>query len=126
MRTVTVPIIESDADHAVALARIDALWGSPEGSIEAAEMDLLVDLVRAYEERTDPWPDLPPREIVLGVMESHSLTASDLSSIFGSEEGLAEVLAGRREVTVAQAFRMRDAYHVPLELLLRSPLEGTP
>ncbi len=63
------------------------------GTDAAAERDALIVLVRDYEQRTDPWPKLPPVEI-------------------------SDFLNGRRKITATQAVRMRKAYNVPLELLL--------
>ncbi len=47
------PIL-SDEDHAQALARIDRLWGSPEGTPEAKTLTLLVAAVEAYESKHHP------------------------------------------------------------------------
>lgn len=118
MRTITIPVIENAESHAAALERILVLWGSPEGSDERAELDTLATLVAAYENAVDPWPDLSPREIVLGVLESHDLKQQDLVPVFGSKQQVSDFLAGRRQMSVIQALRMKERYHVPLDLLL--------
>ena len=41
--------IRNAADHSSAMARIASLWGSPEGSAEAEELEALVTMVDAYE-----------------------------------------------------------------------------
>ena len=118
MRTITISVIEDQASHAAALARIDELWGSPKGSAERAEMDTLVTLVCAYEEASDPWPDLPPVEIVRDVMVSRGLSQKDLAPIFGSQGRVSEFLSGKRPLGRDQAVRFNRAYNVPLEMLL--------
>jgi HTH-type transcriptional regulator/antitoxin HigA len=115
---ITIPVVESEESHAAALDRIQVLWGAPEGSAERAEMDALVTLVEAYEEATDPWPDLPPQEIVRSVMDSHNLTQQDLAPIFGSQGRVSEFLAGKRPLGRAQAIRLYREYNLPLDLLL--------
>lgn len=47
-------IIETDADHKAALARIDALMDAAAGTPEAEELDILADLVVAYEKKAVP------------------------------------------------------------------------
>ena len=118
MRTITIPVVEDVASHATALARIDTLWDSPKSSDERAERDALVLMVSAYEEASDPWPDLPPQEIVRGLTDAHGLAQTDLIPVFGSKSQVSDFLSGRQGVTVAQALRMRDVYGVPLDLLL--------
>jgi HTH-type transcriptional regulator/antitoxin HigA len=53
--------IHTDADHDVALARIDALWGAEPGTPEHDELEVLSVLVAAYEDRR--WPISPPDPI---------------------------------------------------------------
>ena len=42
--------IETEQDYRDAMSRIDVLWGSPKGTREGDELDLLITLVEAYEE----------------------------------------------------------------------------
>ncbi len=51
-------------------------------------------------------------------MESHSPSVEDLASIFGSGAAVEDFLEGRRPMSVPKAFKMRETYHVPLDLLL--------
>lgn len=118
MKTMTIPVVTSEEGHAAALSRIRDLWMADDGTDAAAERDALVTLVRDFEKRTDPWPALPPVEIVKGVMDSHNLRAVDLVAVFGSKGQVSDFLNGRRRITATQAVRMRKAYNVPLELLL--------
>ena len=41
--------IRNDDDHAQALEQMEALWGHPEDSPEAEQLEVLVTLVNAYE-----------------------------------------------------------------------------
>jgi HTH-type transcriptional regulator/antitoxin HigA len=63
--------LRSDADHAAALRQIETLWGAAEGGPDSDQLDVLADLVEAYEdvrwpvENVDmigpPMPSLPTR-----------------------------------------------------------------
>lgn len=41
--------IRSELDHARAVATIDSLWGAPDGSLEAEQLDVPITLVDAHE-----------------------------------------------------------------------------
>ncbi len=118
MRTITIPVVEDETSHAVALSRIRELWLAEDGTDAEAERETLITLVRAYEEASDPWPDLPPAEIVKDVMEERGLTQQDLAPIFGSQGRVSEFLAGKRPLGRDQAVRLHREYNLPLDLLL--------
>lgn len=48
--------IQTDADHETALRRIEVLWNAEPGTPEGDELDALVDLVVAYEDKRWPIP----------------------------------------------------------------------
>jgi len=50
--------IRSESDYEQALRRVEKLWGSPQGTVEGDEMEVLVTLVEAYEREHYPI-DLP-------------------------------------------------------------------
>lgn len=118
MRTITILVVEDEASHAAALRRIRELWRAEDGTDGAAEREALITLVCAYEEASDPWPDLTPAEIVKDVMESNGLTQKDLAPIFGSQGRVSEFLSGKRPLGRDQAVRLNRAYNIPLSLLL--------
>jgi HTH-type transcriptional regulator/antitoxin HigA len=73
--------IRSEADHDVAIARIEALWDAQSGTPEHDEIEVLSVLVSAYEE--ERWPILPPDPIdaIKFHMEQNGLKQKDLASI---------------------------------------------
>ena len=72
--------IRSKADYETALKTIDQLWDAAQGSTEADQLDVLVTLVEAYEEKHYPIPPPDPIEAILHYMESQELFKSDLVS----------------------------------------------
>jgi HTH-type transcriptional regulator/antitoxin HigA len=54
----TIHPIHTNADHAAALARIEALWQAQPGTPAHDELEVLGSLVAAYEDKR--WPILPP------------------------------------------------------------------
>lgn len=50
--------LRTDEDHRTTLAEIEALWDTPDGSPEAERLEVLVELVEAYE--LEHYPIAPP------------------------------------------------------------------
>ena len=44
----------SDSDYELALRRVEALWGSPAGSSQGDELEVLIALIEAYEREHYP------------------------------------------------------------------------
>nr|MBP7691097.1 hypothetical protein [Anaerolineales bacterium] len=76
--------IKTEADYEAALKKIEALFAAEPGSPRGDELEVLVTLVEAYEERhfTIPAPD--PIEAVKYFMESRGLTRKDLEIYIGN------------------------------------------
>ena len=58
------PPIHTEQEYDAALQAIEALWTAPAGSAEAAQLELLVTLVEAYEALHSP---IEPPEPLAGV-----------------------------------------------------------
>jgi HTH-type transcriptional regulator/antitoxin HigA len=110
--------IRTEADHRVALARIEALWEAHPGTQEHDEIEVLSILVSAYEEKR--WPILPPDpvEAIKFHMEQNGFRQKDLAGVIGSESRASEVLNRRRSLTVQMIKAIHTAWSVPLESLI--------
>lgn len=60
--SVSVNPIRTPADHAAALARVEAIFNAQPGSPEFDELDVLATLIEAYEEVHHPIPEPDPVE----------------------------------------------------------------
>ena len=110
--------IHTDTDHAVALARIDALWGAVSGTPAADELEILVTLVADYEDRHHPILPPDPIEAIRFRMDQLGLTRKDLEPMVGSRARVSEVLAGKRPLTLAMIRRLRKGLGVPADVLI--------
>lgn len=115
----TIKPIRNDADHAVALVRIEALWNSEPGTPEDDEFDMLVVLVSDYESRR--WPILPPDpvEAIEFHMEQNDFRQKDLAKVLGSESRASEILNRRRSLSMENIRAIHKAWHIPLECLFQ-------
>jgi len=112
--------IRTARDHRRALARLDELWGAPEGSPEADEAEILITLIAAYEEKHHPIDPPDPIEAIQFRMEQQGLTRADLEPWIGSRARVAEVLNRRRPLTLPMIRRLRDALGISADILIGS------
>ena len=110
--------IRNDDDHALALARLGELWGSPEGTPEAEALDVLVTLVEAYESKHHAIEDPDPVEAILFRMEQQGLTRHDLEPLIGGRARVSEVLNRKRPLTLAMIRRLRSGLGLSADVLV--------
>jgi HTH-type transcriptional regulator/antitoxin HigA len=118
MTTVLAPVIGDDVDLTAALARVEVLWGSPVGSPNGDELDVLITLVREYESRHYPIAPPTPIEAVTGLMDRLQLARRDLLPIFGTHARISEFLAGKRPLSKSQIKGLHETYGIPYESLM--------
>lgn len=110
--------IRTDADHGAALAEIERLWGSPEGTADGDRLDILATLVEAYEERRWPIAELDPVEAIEAVMQHEGHSRADLALLIGKSRA-SEILNRKRALTLPMIRRIAREWHVPERLLVK-------
>jgi HTH-type transcriptional regulator/antitoxin HigA len=113
-------IIHDAKTHKRALGWIDQLM--KRGKLSAAEeklLELLSKLVCDYEEQLYPTPNVPPREILQHFLENSGMSQAEFSRTVGLPRStVSEVLKGKRNLSVENAFRLADYFHVDPTLFL--------
>ena len=102
-----------DYRHAVALLNnlVDAV-GEDESHPLAGLLDLVGDLVSAYEGREHPVADAPPGEVLRLLMEQGGLTQADLRQELGGQPVVSAVLNGKRMINARQAKALAARFNV--------------
>lgn len=121
-------LIKTEAEHAVAMERLDALMDidPAPGTTEADELELLAHLIEQYESEAYP-AELPdPIEAIRFRMEQEGLTQKDLVPIFGSASRVSEVLHRKRPLSLAMMRRLNAELGIPAEVLLQAPKAELP
>lgn len=120
--------IRSDDDYAAAMAEIERLWGSSLGTPEGDKLDVLATLVEAYEKQHFPIDPPDPIEAIKFRMEQQGLTRKDLEPIIGTRGRVAEVLSGKRGLTLAMIRRLAETMAIPAAVLIQpsraAPVKG--
>lgn len=109
--------IRNERDHEAALARLDELMGAVPGSAEGQELDVLADRIELYESKHVPMGDPSPVAVIKYRMEQLGLAPGDLIPFIGSRAKVAEVLAGKRELTLPMARALHENLRIPEESL---------
>lgn len=114
----TIKPIRNDADLKAAFARLEMIFQAPEGSAEADEMEILVTLIEAYENRHYPIGPADPIEAIKFRMDQQGLAAKDLEIYIGSSGRVSEVLNRKRPLSLRMIKRLHDGLKIPYESLL--------
>ena len=111
--------IKTETDYDAALAEIDRLWGSTEGSPDGDRLDVLLVLVESYEAKHHAIAPPDPIEAIKFRMEQMNLTRKDLEPLIGPRGRVAEVINRRRPLSLPMIRKLHQALHIPLESLIQ-------
>jgi HTH-type transcriptional regulator/antitoxin HigA len=119
--------IRSVNDYKRALRRVEALWGSPAGSSQGDELEVLVTLIEAYEREHYPI-DLPsPVEAIKFRLEQSGKDLRALVGVIGQRTRVYEVMRGDRPLSLKMIRSLHQELGIPAEVLIqpgRTPRHG--
>ena len=116
----TLIVIDSDAELARARALVDRLRNS-QNHADIARLQAQARLIAAYEETR--WARRPPSTsgLIRHLMDQHGLTRADMVPVLGGDEPGDEVLAGKKELSMAMVQRLRARFRIPANVLIPPP-----
>ena len=115
--------IRTKADHKAALKLVSRLVDldpaprSPDGDL----LDVMSTLVAAYEAKHFSIEPADPIEAIKFRMDQQGLVPRDLEPMIGRLNRVYEVLARRRPLTMAMAWKLHKQLGIPAESLIRPP-----
>ena len=98
MATNSIKPIRNEDDYEAALAEVAALWGAKSGTPKGDRLDVLATLIDAYESQHYP---------------------KDMEPLIGTRTRVAEVLNGRRSLSITMIRRLHDKLGIAAETLIR-------
>jgi HTH-type transcriptional regulator / antitoxin HigA len=113
-------VIKTEAAYKKATKRTIAIFQAKEGTEEAEELALLLVLLKDYEDKHIFIPNVNPIEAIKLKMHENGVKPKDLESIIGSKGHVSSLLAGRREITLKVAQRLKNYFNLPAEIFLPS------
>jgi HTH-type transcriptional regulator/antitoxin HigA len=111
-------VLKTEKEYKVALKRTIELFHSPENTPEGEELDLLILLVRDYEDRHYPIPDPDPLEAIKLKLEEKGLKQKDLEHIIGSKGYVSQVLSGKKELTLKMVKGLHQYLGISADIFL--------
>ena len=109
-------VLKTEPDYQKAIRRTLKIFHAEEGTPQGDELDLLLVLVKDYEDKHIHLPAIDPIDAVKLKMEELGLKAKDLETIMGSKGHVSSILSGRREITLKTAQRLKDFFHLPADI----------
>jgi HTH-type transcriptional regulator/antitoxin HigA len=110
--------IRSKKDHVAALAEVERLWGVKSGT-HGDRLDVLATLIDAYEATHYPMDPPDPIEAIKFRMEQQGLTRKDLERMIGTRTRVADVLNGKRSLSIGMIRRLHQKLGISAEVLIR-------
>jgi HTH-type transcriptional regulator/antitoxin HigA len=111
--------IRTKRDYEAALKEVERLWGAKTGTRDGDRLDVLATLIDAYETEHYPMDPPDPIEAIKFRMEQQGLTRRDLEEIIGTRTRIAEVLNGKRGLSVGMIRRLHERLGISAEVLIR-------
>ena len=118
MLTVTIRVVQNEADYKALLERIDQLFDASPDTIEAYELEILLLIADNYQKKSHPLPKVPPVEVIKFVMQQSGLKQKDIALYLGGKNRTSEVMRGQRELTTQMIRKLSASLHIPVEALI--------
>ncbi len=117
----SLKLLKTEAEYNTAIKRTIEIFHAEEGTPESDELDILLLLVKDYEDRHYPISAPDPIEVIKLKLEEKGLKQKDLESIIGSKGYVSQVLSGKKELTL----KMVKGLHLYLGISADIFLAGT-
>lgn len=111
-------VLKTEAAYKVALTRTIELFHTEEGTPESDELDLLLLLVKDYEDRHHLIPVIDPIQAIKLQLEEKGLKQKDLEHIIGSKGYVSQVLSGKKELTLKMVKGLHRYLGISADVLL--------
>lgn len=120
LRQAQPEIINDVRSHQRALRTVESLMKKPRlTKAEGKLLDLLAKLIDDYEEVIYPTPEVSPSRMLKHLIEAKCTTQAELARQTGVPRStISEALKGKRSISVENAFRLAEYFHVEPSLFL--------
>ena len=113
-------VLKSDDDYNKASIRLMEIFHSEPNTPENDELELLMVLIKDYDDKHFNLPELDPIEVIKSKMNEMGMKNKDLEPIIGSKGHVSAILSGKREITLKMAQKLKDFFRIPAEVFLHS------
>lgn len=111
-------VIKNKRDYSKAFNRMTEIFDVEENTPESDELDLLLVLIKDYEDKHIQLPALDPIEVIKLKMEEQGLKSKDLEEVIGSKGHVSSILSGRRDLTLKTAQKLKKFFDIPADVFM--------
>ena len=113
-------VLKNVTDYNKASLRLMKIFHAEPNTVESDELDLLLVLVKDYDDKHYNLPELDALEVIKYKMQEMGLKAKDLEPLIGTKGHVSAVLSGKREITLKMAQKLKNYFKIPAEVFLHS------
>ncbi|WP_140484803.1 type II toxin-antitoxin system HigA family antitoxin [Flavobacterium sp. GSA192] len=113
-------VLKTEDDYNKASIRMMEIFNTEPNTAESDELDLLIVLIKDYDEKHYQLPELDALEVIKYKMEEMGIKAKDLEAIIGSKGHVSAILSGKREITLKMAQKLKNYFSIPAEVFLHN------
>lgn len=113
-------VLKTEQDYNKAAIRLTEIFHANPNTAEGDELELLIVLVKDYDDKHYNLPELDALEVIKYKMSEKGMKAKDLEPIIGSKGHVSAILSGKREITSKMAKKLKNYFQIPAEVFLGS------
>lgn len=113
-----VKVIKSETEYGQALKRADAIFNAKPGTKEGDELELLLLVIKDYEDKHHAVALPDPIEAIKLKMQEKGLKASDLVPEIGSKSYISQILNRKKPLTAPIMRKLRSKLNISAQVLL--------
>jgi HTH-type transcriptional regulator/antitoxin HigA len=113
-------VLKTEDDYNKASMRLMEIFHALPNTPESDELDLLMVLVKDYDDKHYELPELDALEVIKYKMQEMGMKAKDLEPIIGSKGHVSAILSGKREITLKMAQKLKNYFSIPAEVFLHN------
>lgn len=113
-----IRVLKNEGQYKQYLMRIDEIFDAKPGSDEGVELELLLVLIKLYEDEHYPIPYPDPIMAIKTRMEDLGWKNKDLEVYIGDKGNVSKILSGKRRLTVDMIRKLSRALDLPIEVLV--------
>ena len=91
-----------------------------ENSPESDELEILIILVKEYENEHYPMPSPNPLEAIKFRLDQMGMSEKELGEILGYRSRKSEILSGKRKLSLAMIRKLNEVLHIPAKVLIQA------
>ena len=110
--------LKTTKDYKAALEHVQHLWNAEPDTPDGDDLEVLITLIEAFEEKHYPIDPPDPIEAIKFRMDQKGLRRVDLAPILGGKNRVSEVLQRKKPLTLKMIRNLHQKIGIPYESLI--------